>query len=83
MTAVVWQEVLNMLPALALLLQTFGEGVHKVKVYHHYAYYVEAAPPFRYHTDVLVGVYIAVFLHLVAASCGTAAVCCGPSGNHT
>lgn len=27
--------------------QTFGEGVHKVKVYHHYAYYVEAAPPFR------------------------------------
>lgn len=27
--------------------QTFGEGVHKVKVYHHYAYYIEAAPPFR------------------------------------
>ena len=28
-------------------LQTFGEGIHKVKVYHHYAYKMEAAPPFR------------------------------------
>ncbi|WIA21773.1 hypothetical protein OEZ85_000932 [Tetradesmus obliquus] len=27
--------------------QTFGEGINKVKVYHHYAYRVEAAPPFR------------------------------------
>jgi hypothetical protein len=43
-----WKEVLTVLHALALLVQTFGEGVHKVKVYHHYAYYVEAAPPFRY-----------------------------------
>lgn len=32
---------------LLVSMQTFGEGVHKVKVYHHYAYYVEAAPPFR------------------------------------
>lgn len=31
----------------AVRLQTFGEGVHKVKVYHHYAYRVEAQPPFR------------------------------------
>eukprot|EP00879_Flechtneria_rotunda_P026368 GHRR01028112.1.p1 GENE.GHRR01028112.1~~GHRR01028112.1.p1 ORF type:complete len:238 (+),score=58.86 GHRR01028112.1:847-1560(+) len=29
------------------VLQTFGEGSMKVKVYHHYAYRVEAAPPFR------------------------------------
>lgn len=29
------------------VLQTFGEGIHKVKVYHHYAYKMEAAPPFR------------------------------------
>jgi hypothetical protein len=28
-------------------MQTFGEGINKVKVYHHYAYRVEAAPPFR------------------------------------
>ncbi|KAF8059755.1 LPA1 [Scenedesmus sp. PABB004] len=27
--------------------QTFGEGAGKVKAYHHYAYRVEAAPPFR------------------------------------
>eukprot|EP00882_Tetradesmus_deserticola_P002072 GHRQ01002220.1.p1 GENE.GHRQ01002220.1~~GHRQ01002220.1.p1 ORF type:complete len:413 (+),score=44.27 GHRQ01002220.1:250-1488(+) len=27
--------------------QTFGEGSNKVKAYHHYAYRVEAAPPFR------------------------------------
>lgn len=27
--------------------QTFGEGSGKVKVYHHYAYKTEAAPPFR------------------------------------
>eukprot|EP00878_Enallax_costatus_P004680 GHUV01004928.1.p1 GENE.GHUV01004928.1~~GHUV01004928.1.p1 ORF type:complete len:402 (+),score=109.70 GHUV01004928.1:2577-3782(+) len=27
--------------------QTFGEGAQKVKVYHHYAYRMEAAPPFR------------------------------------
>lgn len=27
--------------------QTFGEGSQKVKVYHHYAYRMEAAPPFR------------------------------------
>lgn len=31
----------------SLLLQTFGEGVHKVKVYHHYAYKMEPQPPFR------------------------------------
>jgi hypothetical protein len=27
--------------------QTFGEGAAKVKVYHHYLYKMEAAPPFR------------------------------------
>lgn len=27
--------------------QTFGEGKNKVKVYHHHAYKMEAAPPFR------------------------------------
>lgn len=35
-------------PIPAVCVQTFGEGAQKVKVYHHYAYYVEAAPPFRY-----------------------------------
>jgi hypothetical protein len=35
------------LPALSFATQTFGEGINKVKVYHHYAYRVEAAPPFR------------------------------------
>lgn len=31
----------------ATVLQTLGQGIHKVKAYHHYAYKMESAPPFR------------------------------------